>query len=144
MILRTIVNQLKQFLLSIISDPEIYKFLTVGVVNAGILIGLTIVLTDQLNIFYLHSSIISFEITIIIGFFINNFWTFSKKEHSQKIFKRFVKYQIFYIIGLLLNGIILFVLTDYFSVHYSFSQIIAIFCVFLWNFYSSKKITFKS
>ena len=144
MVLRTITNQLKQFFLNTLRDPENYKFLTVGAVNAIILIGLTIVLTDQLNIFYLHSSIISFEMTIIIGFFINNFWTFSKKKYSKNIFQRFLEYQIFYAIGLLLNGIILFILTDYFSSHYSFSQIIAIFCVFLWNFYSSKKITFKN
>ena len=82
MVLRTITNQLKQFFLNTLRDPEIYKFLTVGAVNAIILIGLTIVLTDQLNIFYLHSSIISFEMTIIIGFFINNFWTFSKNKVS--------------------------------------------------------------
>lgn len=144
MFFKTIVNQLKNLLLVTLKDPEIYKFLAVGTTNAIILITLTIILTENLNIFYLYSSIISFEITIIIGFFINNFWTFSKKKHSQNIFQRFLKYQIFYIIGLLLNGIILFVLTDYFSLHYLFSQLTSIFCVFLFNFYSSKKITFKN
>lgn len=144
MFLKSILNSLKGFLLTFLKNPQIYQFMVVGILNAVLLLLLTIFFTDFLNIFYLFSSIISYEITIILGFIIHEFWTFSKNKKTKTPFMRFFKYQIFYFLGLLINSIILFFLTDYFNINYTVSQFIGIFIVFFFNFYTSKKITFKN
>ena len=134
----------KEFFFKVLKDPQIYKFMIVGIGNAIILLGLTIFFTEYLNMFYLLSSIIAYEITIILGFFIHEYWTFAKIKKIKKTYIRFLKYNIFYVIGLSINAIIVFLLTDFVEIHYSSSQIIAIIIIFLFNFATSKKITFKN
>ncbi len=94
--MKNIVNLLKIFLLNTLKNPQIYKFMIVGIVNAILLLVLTIFFTDYLNIFYLFSSIIAYEITIILGFVIHEYWTFVKVKKIKKPFVRFLKYNIFY------------------------------------------------
>lgn len=132
------------FIFRTLREPEIYKFIFVGIGNAFVLLFLTIFLTEYLNLYYLHSSIISYEITIVIGFLFNDYWTFSKNKKTNSKFFRFLKYEIFYILGLSLNSGILFLLTDTLSISYFLSQNVSIVIVFLFNFSISKKITFKN
>lgn len=142
--MKNIVNLLKEFSLKVLKDHQIYKFMIVGIINAVLLLGLTVLLTDYLNVYYLFSSIIVYEITIILGFVIHEYWTFKKIIKTKKPHIRFLKYNIFYFMGLVINSGFVFILTDFFKLHYSLSQIIAILIVFLFNFLTSKKITFKN
>jgi putative flippase GtrA len=142
--MKNILNSLKEFLLNMLKDPQIYKFLIVGIVNAILLLILTILFTDYLNIFYLFSSIMAYEITIILGFFIHEYWTFVKVKKIKKSYVRFLQYNIFYFLGLVINSGFVFMLTSFFELHYSSSQFFAIIIVFLFNFFTSKKITFKN
>lgn len=142
--MKDIVNSLKEFLLNMLKNPQIYKFMIVGIANAILLLVLTIFFTEYLNIFYLFSSIIAYEITIILGFIIHEYWTFVKVKKFKKSYVRFLKYNIFYFFGLLINSALVFMLTNLIELHYSSSQIIAIVVVFLFNFFTSKKITFKN
>ncbi len=138
------IKKIIEFSLNVLKNPQIYKFMIVGIVNAILLLGLTIFFTDYLNIFYLFSSIIAYEITIILGFIVHEYWTFVKIKKIKKSYVRFLKYNIFYFLGLLINSGFVFVLTNLFELHYSSSQFIAIIIVFLFNFFISKKITFKN
>ncbi len=142
--MKKILNSLKEFVLNILKNSQIYKFLIVGIVNAILLLVLTIFFTEYLNIFYLLSSIIAYEITIILGFIVHEYWTFVKVKKIKKSYVRFLKYNIFYFLGLLINLGFVFTLTNFFELHYSSSQFIAIVIVFLFNFLTSKKITFKN
>ena len=142
--MKNIFNFLKDSTLKILKNPQIYKFMIVGIVNAIFLLILTIILTDFLNVYYLFSSIIAYEITIIFGFILNENWTFSEIQKTQKRYIRFLKYNLFYFAGLLINSILVFVFTDITHVHYSLSQLFAIIFVFFFNYLTSKKITFKN
>ena len=121
-----------------------YKFIFVGIINAFFLLALTIFFTDYLNIFYIFSSIIAYEMTIIFGFFIHEYWTFVKINKIKKPHVRFIKYNIFYFLGSIINTGLVFTLTNFLQIHYSTSQVFAIFIVFLFNFYTSKKFTFNN
>ena len=138
------IKKIVEFSLDALKNPQIYKFMIVGIVNAILLLGLTLFFTDYLNIFYFFSSIIAYEITIILGFIVHEYWTFVKVKKIKKSYVRFLKYNIFYFFGLVINSALVFVLTNIFELHYSSSQIIAIIVVFLFNFFTSKKITFKN
>ncbi len=127
----------------IIQNPEIFKFISVGILNAVFLIFLLVFFTDFIGLFYILSAIIAYEITIILGFIIHDNWTFKKIIKSSKKKNRFLKYNIFSLLGLGLNSLILFILTENIHIEYYYSEIIAIVIVFIFNFSTSKLISFK-
>ena len=142
--MENIERTIKKIISSTLKDPQIFKFMIVGIGNALLLLLLTMLFTEYLNIYYLISSIIAYEITIITGFIANEYWTFVKITKTKTVYVRFVKYNVFYFIGLIINSILVFVLTDLFEINYSWSQIFAIGIVFVFNFITSKKISFKN
>jgi len=130
-------------LIFFLQRPEIYKFAIVGTCNGILVLLLTSFFTEFLNTFYLFSVLYAYEISIITSFFMNDKWTFVKVKKSSPIFIRFVKYNIFSLVGLGINILVLFILTDFIGIHYVLSEGIAILISFGFNFTASKKISFK-
>ena len=131
-------------LLYFLQKPEIYKFVVVGVCNGILLLILTGFFTSFLNIFYLISVLIGYEITVISSFLMNDNWTFSKVKKISSVQTRFIKYNIFALIGLGINLLVLFLLTNYLEIHYILSEGAAILVSFGFNYIASKKISFKN
>jgi len=100
------------------------KFNIVGLtgvfVNQGILILLT-----SLGLYYLYSGIVAIEVSIISNFLLNDLWTF-KDRRSGHILKRLVKFNILMLVGLVINLLILYALTDLLSLHYTISNLFGI------------------
>jgi dolichol-phosphate mannosyltransferase len=100
------------------------KFNIVGLtgvfVNEGILMLLT-----SLGLYYIYSSIVAIETSIISNFLLNDIWTF-KDRRSGHILKRLVKFNILMLVGLVINLLILYVLTDLASLHYTISNLFGI------------------
>jgi len=100
------------------------KFNIVGLtgifVNQGILMLLT-----SLGLYYLYSGIIAIEVSIISNFFLNDLWTF-RDRRSGHILKRLVKFNILMLIGLVINLLILYALTELASLHYTISNLFGI------------------
>lgn len=130
--------------LNFIKNPEIYKFFLVGLVGAIIVLVFTFVITTTTGIHYVLSTIISFELSMIWGFFANDRWTFSVIKKTSKAYIRFIKYNSFSVMGLGIIQITMITLTTYFGMHYSTSQLLGIIIAFLFNFMVSKKISFKN
>ena len=57
-------------------NPQIHKFLIIGLFNGIVVLILTEIFTSYLGIFYLISALISYEISIVSSFFMNDKWTF--------------------------------------------------------------------
>ena len=100
------------------------KFNIVGLtgvfVNQGILMLLT-----SLGLYYLYSGIVAIEVSIISNFLLNDLWTF-RDRRSGHILKRLVKFNILMLIGLFINLLILYALTDLASLHYTISNLFGI------------------
>lgn len=130
-------------LLEILRNPEIYKFLIVGVFGTILVLSLTLVFTTFLGLYYVISAGIAYEITIIVSFIFNDRWTFSKVKKTSKSYHRLIKYNSFYLIGLGITQLIMIVLTEYFGFYYIVGESIGVIMAFFFNFFASKKITFK-
>lgn len=131
------------YVLRFIKNPEIYKFGIVGTISSLLLLLLTALLTTFVHIFYAYSVIIGFELSLIVGFFLHDKWTFTKvKKSARKM--RFLKYNLFSLIGLGINELMLIFLTEQIKLHYLFSELIAIVITFFFNFVVSKKISWKN
>ncbi|MCD6591148.1 MAG: glycosyltransferase [Candidatus Aenigmarchaeota archaeon] len=114
------------------------KFALVGL--AGLVINefLLFMLTDIFHIYYVISSIVSVEISIISNFIFHELWTFADRQRGS-FAQRFLLYNIFSLSGLLVNVGLLFFFTEFFGFFYLISNILAVMVVFFWNFLMSRK-----
>lgn len=127
-----------------IKNPQMYRFLAVGIITNLLSLLFIAVLTSLFGIFYAYSVLISLEAFTFVSFFIHDKWTFSNVPISAKRIKRLVKYNIFSLSGFGLNESILIFLTTQVKIPYLISEAIAIVVTFFFNFIISKKITWKN
>ena len=131
-------------LFDVLKKPEIYKFFLVGVGGSLIVLILTFVFTSFFEIFYIISTIIAFEISLLWGFYANDKWTFGKIKKTTKGITRFIKYNLFSLISLGIIQVVMISLVNIMSLHYSLSEAIGIIVAFFFNFTVSKHISFKN
>lgn len=113
----------------------ISRFAFVGATGAIVNISLLWILTKFSLIYYIFSAIIATEVSIIWNFYLNSKITFCYKfEDRSDIVIALLKYNIASLIGLSINILILFVLTEYFKIFYVFSEIAAIILAFGFNY----------
>lgn len=124
---------------------RLIKFSTVGAIGAVINMGSLWILTELWGIFYLFSSVVAIEITIIMLFMMNDRWTFNdrKSTHIGQFIKRFLKSNLWRSGGLTINIGVLFFLTEYMGVYYFISNIFGIICAFLLNYILESRLTWK-
>ena len=122
------------------------------------LVGLSGVFVDM-AIFYLlsdptalawgvtRSKVISAEVAIINNFFWNDLWTFGDLSQRQpswrKRLKRFIKFNLICLAGVVLNVLILNMLFNVFGVNRYVANLIAIAVVTLWNFWINLKLGWR-
>lgn len=131
------------WILGYIKNPQIYKFMIVGVGSAIFVLFLTVVFTSILHIFYAISVAILIEMTIVWAFFVHDRWTFNNIPKTIPTRIRFVKYNILSLTGIGVNELVLILLTEKVGVNYLISELIAIIVTFLFNFSVHKKISWK-
>lgn len=126
------------------TNPEIYKFITVGISAAISVYLLTIFFTSILGIYVGISVALAYEISVIWVYFPLDRWTFSNVKRTTSSKKRFIKYNLFALIGLTINESVLLFLVEKMELHYTISVAIAIIVAFVFNFSISKKVTWKN
>jgi dolichol-phosphate mannosyltransferase len=103
------------------------KFCMVG--GSGVVVneGLLFLLTEFAGLFYLISSIIAIEVSIITNFILNDYWTFNDKRKISKKhpFKRFFHWNFARLSTVAVNILFLWGLTTM-GLHYLISNLIGI------------------
>jgi dolichol-phosphate mannosyltransferase len=120
---------------------RIAKFAMVGL--SGVLVneGLLWFFTEIAGLYYLISSAIGIEVSIITNFILNEKWTFSDRIRGGGMLKRFPKFNLVSIGGLVINMTVLFSLTNFLGVYYLISNLFGILCAFLWNYFVNLRWT---
>ena len=99
--------------------------------------------TEYLHFHYLISASIAFIAGLAVNCILSTIWVFSKPVFSNKIVE-FVLFGLIGVIGLVLNGIIMYLLTDKCGVHYMASKLVSTVTVFIWNFAARRFLLYKS
>ncbi|MBP1928784.1 dolichol-phosphate mannosyltransferase [Methanolinea mesophila] len=123
---------------------KILRFALVGL--SGILVntGFLYLFTEVGGLFYLASSAIAIELSIISNFFLNEFWTFkSRSGLIRRRWKRLASYNFLALGGMAVNMVVLYGLTAGFGVYYLTANIIGILFGFLWNYLTNRNITWR-
>jgi dolichol-phosphate mannosyltransferase len=127
-------------------------FLAVGLSGVVVDMAVLYLLHHNLDLPLTRSKILAGEVAIINNFFWNDRWTFGdvstrQKGKRQKL-RRFIKFNLVCLMGLILNVIILNVFYNIFMlkvVPYGayIANFIAIACVTIWNFWINVKLSWR-
>jgi dolichol-phosphate mannosyltransferase len=92
-----------------------------------------------------RSAILAAEVAIVNNFFWNDRWTFGDISRNQKgigkKFKRFLKFNLICLLGLVLNILVLNLFYNFFSMNEYLANMMAIATVTLWNFWLNLKLS---
>jgi dolichol-phosphate mannosyltransferase len=123
------------------------QFGTVGL--AGILLNTLLLSTfqGQLGLGVLASTLIAAELVILGEFTWNDIWTFGDIARQQRqwnqFVKRFMKFNIVCVMGLMIRAIILALLSGGLSFNIYAANLLAISALLLWNFWISLKLSWR-
>lgn len=107
-------------------NPRFLKFAIVGGSGVIVNMGLLFILSDFFHIYYILSSIIAIETSIILNFILNDIWTWADRKKKSFI-HRFIQYHVAVgITAILVNWILLILLTEIFGLYYLISNLIGI------------------
>lgn len=121
------------------------KFATVGASGVVVNQGLLWFFTEIVGLYYLFSSAIGIETSIITNFILNEKWTFRDRSKGKKgILRRGAKFNTVSVAGLVINVSVLFACTEYLGIYYLTSNLIGIGAAFLWNYFVNLGWTWKA
>lgn len=122
---------------------QFLRYTVVGGLAFVVDFGLLFVLTEYFRMYYLLSATISFIAGLLVNYLISLLWVF-KGEGSDNKIKEFTYFALIGLIGLLLNSLFLWLITDCMGVYYMLSKMISAGLVYLWNFGARKYFLFSN
>ncbi len=118
-----------------------------GLTGLFVNMGTLYTLREFENLGLTRSAIIAIELAIINNFFWNDLWTFqdvsSKTKGLRKRCKRFLKFNLICLSGLILNVLIINTLYNLAGTNAYLANLIAIAGATFWNFWLNLKISWK-
>lgn len=121
---------------------QLVRYTFVGAAAFAVDFSSLFVLTDLFNIYYLTSAAIAFLLGLTTNYSLSIIWVFNKRKFSKK----WVEVGIFSLIGVVglgLNGLLIWSFTEFAHFHYLFSKIISTVFIYLWNFSVRKILLFS-
>jgi len=123
-----------------------FKFCVVGLSGVAVNMFFLWLFTEHLKLFYLFSSPIAIELSIINNFILNDLWTWRDRIKNQRSvwFRKVLKYHISVTISAIFaNVFLLWFLTEFFNLYYLFSNLFGIGAGALLNYFLNDRWTFK-
>jgi len=117
---------------------QIFKFGIVGVVATLIDFIFLYLLKDICNLPLILANTLSFSISVIYNYIASMTFVFDIDKSKSKS-KNFVIFVICSVIGLLLNNLIVYIVTEVAGIYHMISKVIATIFVMIFNFITRKK-----
>jgi len=138
---------LKKILARIKSDKsriiEFLKFAMVGTSGVFVNMGVLYLLTRHASLSIEFASPIAIECSILSNFFINNFWTFRKRQTKVTFGRRIFRYHLVTGLAGIVNYLLLLLLVRVFHMHDLVANLIGIAVGTLINFFLNSLWTWK-
>ncbi len=129
---------------------QLGRFLRFGLVGfSGVFVDLAAFyfLRTSLGLGIARSTILSAELAVVNNFLWNDLWTFGdiarRQPGKRQRFKRFLKFNLICLMGIILQALIVSLLHDWFAVNEFVAKLIAIAIVTFWNFWLNLKLSWR-
>lgn len=123
------------------TTKQFLRYAMVGAIAFAFDFGILYILTRFFGIPYIISATISFTVGLIVNYYLSLKFVFFERTYSNKTVE-FTIFAVIGIIGLVLNDIFLWLITEKIGLFYLLSKIITTAIVFIWNFLARKFILF--
>lgn len=117
------------------------KFCLVGFSGMIIDFGTTWLLKEKRKINKYIANSAGFILAATSNYIFNRFWTF--QSENTEVVAEYVSFVLISLIGLGINNLVLYLLTDRMSFNFYLSKLFAIVVVTFWNFSMNCMITFR-
>lgn len=121
---------------------QLFRYTFVGGVAFLVDLGTLFFLTEYFNIHYLVSAGIAFIFGLTINYLISVVWVFNSRAVENRVLE-FLLFTLIGLVGLVLNELFLWILTDMLVIYYLLSKVISTFIVYFWNFFARKIVLFR-
>ena len=121
---------------------QLFRYLFVGGFAFLADYGLLVLLTEVFGLHYLVSATISFLAGLVVNYLLSTSWIFRKSTLENK-WAEFLIFAVIGVVGLGLNNLLLYLLTDKLHIHYMISKLITTALVMIWNFGARKIVLFN-
>ena len=115
------------------------KYLVVGGTCTIVDMGLLYILTEYARIYYVLAAAISFTTGVTLNYFMCTGWIFKESKIKNRSLE-ILLYFVISIIGLLINIVGIWLLTNFLSLHFMLSKFLATALTLIWNFCSRKNL----
>ncbi|MDD1660696.1 MAG: GtrA family protein, partial [Methanomicrobiales archaeon] len=124
---------------------KILRFALVGISGIAVNTGILWALTERAGLFYLYSSAVAIETSIITNFLANDLWTFGGETDHRMGSRshRFLSFQVVSIGGLVVNMAVLYLATAGLGIYYLVSNLLGILVGFIWNYLVNRNVTWR-
>lgn len=116
---------------------QIISFGGVGILCFIIDFGILYVLTNVFAMYYLISAAVSFIISVTVNYILSVRYVFNISEDNS-VFRNWLFFVIFNVIGLILTEIIMKIGVDIYSLNYMVTKVGATIIVMIYNFITRK------
>ena len=116
---------------------QIISFGGVGILCFIIDFGILYVLTNVFGMYYLISAAVSFIISVTVNYILSVRYVFNISEDNS-VFRNWLFFVIFSVIGLILTEIIMKIGVDIYSLNYMVTKVGATIIVMIYNFITRK------
>jgi putative flippase GtrA len=120
---------------------KFFKFCIVGLSGMVVDFGTTWVLKEKAGINKYLANSSGFILAATSNYFFNRYWTFQSKD--QHVGQEYATFFLISLIGLGINNLVVYVLTEKLKLNFYLSKLFAIGTVTLWNFSMNCLITFR-
>ena len=117
---------------------QIFNFGVVGVIATIIDFGFLYLFRDICQLPLVLSNTLSFCISVIFNYFASMMFVFDVDENKSKK-RNFILFVFLSVIGLIINDVIVYVVTEIVGIYYMLSKIFASVFVMVFNFVTRKK-----
>jgi len=118
------------------------RYLVVGGLAFALDFGCLFLITELFGVYYLASATIAFTVGLLTNYILSVVWVFPSRR-TQNVAIEFALFALVGVVGLGLNDLILWTLTDYGGLHYLQSKLAATAVVLFWNFVARKLLLFS-
>ena len=117
---------------------KIIRFSVVGGIATIIDFAFLYIFKEFLNINIIIANTLSFIISVTYNYIASITWVFNVNKNKNKNVQ-FILFIVLSVVGLIINNIILYILTDKLNIYYLISKVIATIIVMIFNFVTRKK-----
>ena len=129
------------------SVSRFMRFCVSGFSGVFVNMAILFVLREFIGLGLTRSAMLAAEIAIVNNFFWNDIWTFQDISRRQKGWskrvKRFLKFNIICLSGLILNVLIINLLYNLWEINEYLANLIAIAIITFWNFWFNLKLSWR-